>query len=195
MRTPAALPSLSIFVRTTVLPTAVPTPAALIRLMPASASVYAFVDISTVVSPLAAIARPALPGVTRQGAGYPPHASIWPCGGYGRRPHEGAVTVGAVQIFTQGVVLFSHRFIAPLRPSVDGGDGFRLDPGSGVRVDVRVGVSLRPDPRTDPRRSLTPQVTASVSTCCLSCERPCMVSGLSPGTRFIGIDEEVRSGG
>ena len=63
-------------------------------------------------------------------------------------------------------------------------DRFRFDLHSGVSLDVRLGVSLQPDPETDPRDRLTVQVTASVTGCGLSCERPCVVSGLSPGGAY-----------
>lgn len=61
-----------------------------------------------------------------------------------------------------------------------GSDEFRLDPRSGVGLGVSVDVSLQPDPRTDPLFPLTPQVSPSVSALGLSCDRPCLVSGLSP---------------
>jgi hypothetical protein len=97
----------------TVLSTVVPTPAALIRLMPAGTPVYAFVDTPTVVPPSAVLARPALPGVTRQDAGGPTDARLDPAvRRYGRRPHHGVMTVGAVQTFNQGVCVVlpeSHR--------------------------------------------------------------------------------------
>lgn len=62
-----------------------------------------------------------------------------------------------------------------------GSDEFRLDARSGVGLGVSVDVSLQPDPRTDPLFPFTPQVSASVSAVGLSCDRPCLVSGLSPG--------------
>lgn len=61
-----------------------------------------------------------------------------------------------------------------------GSDEFRLDLRSGVGLGVSVDVSLQPDPRTDPLFPLTPQVSPSVSAVGLSCDRPCLVSGLSP---------------
>lgn len=77
---------------------------------------------------------------------------------------------------------------------IAGGDRFRLDPRPGVGLDVPVGVSLQPDPRTDPLFLLTPQVSPSVSAGALSCDRPCLVSGLSPWGAA-SVSREVVAGG
>lgn len=69
----------------------------------------------------------------------------------------------------------------PSAARVAGGDRPRVDPRSGVGLDVLVGVSLQPDARTDPLFPLTPQVSPPVGTGWLCCDRPCLVSGLSPG--------------
>ena len=61
-----------------------------------------------------------------------------------------------------------------------GSDEFRLDLRSGVGLGVSVDVSLQPDPRTDPLFPLTQQVSPAISAVGLSCDRPCLVSGLSP---------------
>jgi len=83
--------------------------------------------------------------------------------------------------FDQGALVFSVHSISPRSgSSVGGGDRFRVDLRCGVRVDVPVGVSLQPDSRTDPLFPLTPQVSPSVNTGWLCCDRPVLVSGLSP---------------
>lgn len=104
--------------------------------------------------------------------------------------------LGAIQLLTyrKEFEVFSHCFVSPSR-CVGGGDRFRVGLGAGVRVDVALGVTVEPDPRTDPRLLLTSQVVAAVRVCCVSCDRPCMVSGLSPGARMPRTGMEVSSHG
>lgn len=93
----------------------------------------------------------------------------------------------------QGVLVFSPT-PSPITAGI-GGDAFRLDPRSGVGLGVSVDVSLQPDPRTDPLFPLTPQVSSSVSVVGLSCDRPCLVSGLSPWGWQSLPGKEVVAGG
>ena len=76
-----------------------------------------------------------------------------------------------------------------------GSDDFRLCPRSGVGLGVSVDVSLQPDPRTDPLSPLTPQVSPAVRAVGLSCDRPCLVSGLSPWGGHSLPGKEVVAGG
>jgi hypothetical protein len=76
-----------------------------------------------------------------------------------------------------------------------GSDEFRLDPRSRVGLGVSVDVSLQPDPRTDPLFPLTPQASLAVSAIGLSCDRPCLVSGLSPWGWHSVPEKEVVAGG
>lgn len=76
-----------------------------------------------------------------------------------------------------------------------GSNEFRLDPRSGVGLGVSVDVSLQPDPRTDPLFTLTPQVSPAVNAVGLSCDRPLLVSGLSPWGWHSVPGKEVVAGG
>jgi hypothetical protein len=108
--------------------------------------------------------------------------------GCGFHPSDaGSAGVGVV-IDKEFLLLFPMFSTAAV---AGGGDSFRLDPRSGVGLAVRVGVGLRPVPRMDPWCGLTPQVGRSVSEGWFSCDRPLLVSGLSPWGSRMRIGEEV----
>lgn len=80
--------------------------------------------------------------------------------------------------------MFLVHLVSALRLGAGSGDRSRLSPRCGVRVGVRVEVSLQPDAGTDPPFRLTPQAWPAVDAVGLSCDRPCLVSGLPLGLAF-----------